>query len=337
MKLDLQQIKAVTWGTEQITEENGAFWFNRFTQEETDLYLAKPDLYCRAKTTAGINMEFTTDAKNLFLQVTNPEKPNYHGFFAFDILVDGALVGQLKNFEGEPESGKYYDAIVPTDHPGASFDLGEGVKKVQIVFPWSVKLGVETMELTDATFITPVKRDKRYLIYGDSITHGSCSLYPSQSYAALITQWLEAEAINKAVGCEVYFPPLAEAARWESPDYITVAYGVNDWCNCTREEFAENCRNFWKAICKKYPNAKKFAMTPIWYPDQTQKGKLGELADVARIMGKILAEFPEVILIDCSDFVDRDPCHYGDGWIHPGHTGFGMYFESLKKAIAPYL
>lgn len=337
MKLNLQQLKEITWGVEQITEEKGAFWFNRFTEKETQLYLAKPDLYLRAKTTAGVQMEFTTDARELFLQVTNPEEPNYHGFFAFDILVDDVLVGQLKNFTGEPESGKYYDAIVPTDHPSATFSLGEGVKKVRVVFPWSVKIGLETMELKDAAFVTPVKRDKRYLIYGDSITHGSCSLYPSRSYAALMTQWLGAEAINKAVGCEIYFPPLAEAAQWVNPDYITVAYGCNDWCQCTREEFTENCRNFWKAICAKYPRAKKFAMTPIWYPDQSQKGVLGDLEDVAKIMFSVLSEFPEVTVIDCMDFVSHDPVHYGDGWIHPGHTGFQLYFESLKKAIAPYL
>lgn len=337
MKLDLQQLRDIAWGAEQITQEDSAFWFNRFTEEETQLYLAKPDLYIRAKTPAGVNLEFTTDAKQLFLQVTNPVKPNYHSFFAFDILVDGVLVGQLKNFTGQPESGKYYDAIVPTDRPSATFDLGEGVKKVQIVFPWSVKIGVETLELTDATFVTPVKRDKRYLIYGDSITHGSCSLYPSRSYAALMTQWLGAEAINKAVGCEIYFPPLAEAARWESPDYITVAYGCNDWCNCTREEFAENCRAFWKAICAKYPNAKKFALAPIWYPDQSEEKPFGPLEDVEKIMCSVLSDFPEVTVIDCMDFISRDPIHYGDGWIHPGHTGFQMYFESLKKALTPYL
>ena len=246
--------------------------------------------------------------------------------------------------EGCPEAHREFldiqyvvdDAIVPTDRPGATFDLGEGVKKVQVVFPWSMKIGVEHMALEDCSFVTPVKRDKRYLIYGDSITHGSCSLYPSRSYAALMTQWLNAEAMNKAVGCEIYFPPLAEAATWENPDYITVAYGVNDWVQSTQEEFRENCRNFWKAVCHKYPNAKKFAMTPIFFPSTPEKC-FGAFEEIGKIIREVMVDFPEVTLIDCTDFVSRDPMHYGDGWIHPGHTGFLQYFESLKKAIDPHV
>lgn len=337
MKLDLQQIKSITQGAETIREENGAVWFSRFTEEEMALYLARPDYVSRAKGTAGIQMEFMTDATSLFLQVTTPEEPWYHSFFAYDILVDEIPVGQLRNFTGNPENGHYAKAVFPTDHPSGSFALGTGIKKVRIVFPWSMSLGLEAMELTGATFMEPVKREKKLLIYGDSITQGSCSLYPSQTYAARITQWLGADAINKAVGSESHFPALAEAATAPEPDYITVSYGCNDWVNFTGDEFADNCRRFWQAICSKYPSAKKFALTPIWYMDWQNVKAFGPFEDLARIIRSVTAKFPDITVIDCTDFVSRDNADFGDLWIHPNHNGFGLFFENLKQALEKYL
>lgn len=337
MKLDLQRIKSITQGAERITEEKGAVWFSRFTEAEMALYLARPGFDYRARGTAGIQMEFTTDATSLFMQVTTPEGPCYHSFFAYDILVDGIPVGQLRNFTGNPENGHYAKAVFPTDHPRGSFALGTGTKKVRIVFPWSMSLGLETLELTGATFIEPVKKSRRLLIYGDSITQGSCSLYPSQTYATLLADWMDAHAISKAVGSEAYFPALAEAATAPEPDCITVSYGANDWVTCTEAEFTENCRKFWAAICAKYPNAKKFALTPIWYMDWQSVKSFCPFEDLARIIRDVTGEFPDVTVIDCTDFVSRDNAHFGDLWIHPNHTGFGLFFGNLKQALAPYL
>lgn len=39
------------------------------------------------------------------------------------------------------------------------------------------------MELTDASFLTPVKRKKTLVAYGDSITKGFDALYPSRTCA----------------------------------------------------------------------------------------------------------------------------------------------------------
>lgn len=337
MILDSTQIKSITQGAETVKEIDGAIWFSRFTDEEMALYLARPGFDFRAKGTAGIQMEFTTDAQKMFLQVTTPEEPHYHKFFAYDIIVDGKLTAQLRNFEGEPENGSYSQAVFLTDHPRGSFELGRGVKTVRIVFPWSMSLGLEKMELVGATFVEPVKRKKKLLIYGDSITQGSCSLYPSLTYAARITQWLNADAINKGVGSESYFPELAEAAAAPEPDYITVAYGVNDWCNFTKEEFAENCRKFWTAICRKYPKAQKFALTPIWYLDWQNVKSFGPFEEIGQVISAVAAELSDITVVNCTDFVSRDNTDFGDLWIHPNHNGFGMYAENLQKALEQYL
>ena len=337
MKLTLEQIKKITQGAEIITEENGVFRFCRFSEEEIALYRARPDYYPMAISTAGVQLVFRTDADALQLKVTAPEGTLYHRFFAYDILVNEVLIGQLKNFPDAMENGHYDEAPLSEGPTEGSFLLGSGIKTVRIVFPWSVSLGIEFLSVDNATFLEPVQKSKKLLIYGDSITHGSSSLYPSQTYAALLAQWLDSDAHNKAVGSEFYYPELAEIKQSRSPDYITVAYGINDWYHLTREDFSDRCRRFWAAMCKNYPTAKKFALTPIYYLADCGERPFGPLEDVAKLIREITAEFPDIAVIDCMDFVSRDSADFGDLYVHPNHHGFRIYFENLKRAISPYL
>lgn len=337
MKLDLQQIRAITQDAETVREEQGVIWFSRFTEEEMALYLPRPGLDFRAACTAGIQLEFTTDAEALFLQVTTPKEPWYHRIFAYDIWVEDKLVGQLRNFGENPENGFYDESVFPTAHPGGSFPLCPGEKTVRIVFPWSMNLGLERLELSGASFVRPRRRKKTLLLFGDSITQGSCSLYPSLTYPARLAQWLQAEMINKGVGCEAYYPPLAKACTAPEPDCILVSYGANDWFRYSEEEFRENCREFWKTLCEKYPNSLKFALTPLWYMGQTGDQVFGSFDKLREGIFQVCKEFPQIRVIDCTDFVSRDSRDFGDLVVHPNHEGFGKFFENLKAAMAPHL
>ena len=339
MILNIEQVKQIAQGAESIIEENGLIRFYRFSEEELALYRARPDYYPMAVATPGVQLVFQTDAETLRLKVAELAETAYHSFYAYDILVNEQLIGQLKNFPDDLENGHYDDIKYTTTAAEGHFCLGRGVKTVRIVFPWSVSLGLSSLELENASFIEPVKKSKKMLIYGDSITHGSSSLFPSQTYAALLAQWLDAEATNKAVGSEFYYPELARIKQTTSPDYITVAYGINDWYHLSRDEFTDRCRRFWAAMCENYPNAKKFALTPIYYIAIAQCGErpFGPLEDVAKLIRQITAELPNITVIDCMDFVSRDSADFGDLTVHPNHIGFRKYFESLKKAMTPYL
>lgn len=337
MQLNLQQIREITQGAESIREEKGAVRFCRFTDEEMALYRARPDYYPAAGATTGVQMVFRTDADTLRLQLTALEEKLYRHYFAFDILVNEKLIGQLKNFPDSMENGHYDEAGLSDGPYEGCFSLGSGMKTVRIAFPWSVSLGLKALTLENATFLEPVKKDKKLLIYGDSITQGACSLFPSQTYATLLAQWLDAEAISKAVGSEFYYPELAQIKQQISPDYITVSYGCNDWYHLTQEDFSDRCRRFWAAICRNYPNAKKFALTPIYYLADCGERPFGPLSDVAKLIRQITAEFPDITVIDCMDFVSRDTADFGDLYVHPNHKGFQMYFNNLQREISKYL
>lgn len=337
MKLTLEQIQTITQGAEVIREENGVIRFFRFTDEELALYRARPSFYPMAVSTVGVQLVFRTDAQALRLRVTPPDGKLYHRYFAYDILVDEVLVGQLNNFPDIMENGHYDEIPLTQESTEGCFSLGSGTKTVRIVFPWSMNLGLELLELESATFAEPVTKSKKLLIYGDSITQGACSLYPSQTYTAQLARWLDAEAISKAVGSEYYYPELAQIKQQTCPDYITVSYGCNDWYHLSRAEFTNRCRRFWAAICENYPSAKKFALTPIWYLAPHDDRPFGAFEEVAGVIRSITADFPHISVIDCTDFVSRDTTDFGDLYIHPNHIGFQKFFGNLKNAISTYL
>lgn len=337
MRLDISDIISVTQGAERIWQEGGAVWFSRFTEEELAIYKAHENLVKMVRSTAGIQMEFITDATALSLQVTTPPERNYADYFSYDILVNETLIGRLSNVAENATNGYYNQEAYAVEDPAGEFDLGAGEKTVRITFPWSMNLGIREIELKNAAFVRPVIKNKKLLIYGDSITQGSSSIYSSKTYASMLRDWLGADTVNKGVGSEQYFPALAEATPTRDADYITIAYGCNDWANNTKEGFIANCRAFLQSICKNHPNAKKFVFTPIWYLNRAAITPFCEFDELQQLFRQIIKDFPGVVLVDCTDFVSRDTSDFGDLYIHPNHLGYAKYMENLKRAMTPYL
>ena len=81
------------------------------------------------------------------------------------------------------------------------------------------------------------------IMFGDSITHGYDALNPSFSYANRLADLLNADFVNKGIGGERFFPTLAQLKDDIEPDYITVAYGTNDWAHSPKEVFDKNSKH----------------------------------------------------------------------------------------------
>ena len=73
----------------------------------------------------------------------------------------------------------------------------------------------------------------RLLAFGDSITQGVDVVHPSLAYAPTLARLMDADSRNKGIGGEVFFPALLEEKEDLDPDFVTVAYGSNDWSKCT--------------------------------------------------------------------------------------------------------
>ena len=331
MVLSSAQLRSAAQGAVYFTEEHGAVCFHRFSREQETIYRTySEEFWKKTFATAGVKLCFRTDSPWMSLSVqalqTMPRT-----YFALDVAVDGRLVGSICNM---PDT-------LPEDYINVSFELGsfekqfdleEGEKIVSVYFPWSVDLRIEALELTDGASFEPVRPGKTLLMFGDSITQGYDAIHPSKRYAALLADALGAEEVNKAIGGEVFFPALAEAAENLDPDYITVAYGTNDWSKTDRPVLLENARRFYGALQRNYPRAELFALLPIWRKDRDEERPYGSFDQMRRDLAGIAEELG-IPVIDCYDFVPKDPSYFADLRLHPNDRGFESYAKELARAI----
>lgn len=337
MKLTFSQIKDAAWGSVYTEEDNGRVRFHRFTAEQEKIYKGyKEDFYKKTFATAGVKLVFKTDSKNLYLRATLTSGSS-RNYFSFDLFVDGRILDCLDNYEGVIFPDDFIAMDLKYGTHDKNFALPCGMKTIAIYLPWSQVALIDEISIDDGAYFEAVKPEKRILIFGDSITQGYDALRPSNRYAAQLADALGAEEINRAIGGEIFYPPLAEAADDIAPDYISVAYGTNDWSHTTYDGFAENCKAFYTALSKNYPNAKIFAITPIWRKDYEEYREFGKFFDVRESIRACVADIENITVIEGFDLVPKDSGYYADLRLHPNDGGFDHYAENLVAEIKKYL
>ena len=325
MRLTTEQIASIAKGVVRVYEEDGKAVLCRFTKEQEELYKARSeDFYKKSFATAGVTLEFLTDSRELTLGVTI-------GYGSSRVFFDHSIF----------VNGKKYASLSSNCAAGGSFSgtwtLPEGEKKIKIYFPWSVSSKITELSLTDGATLTPVKNQKKMIMFGDSITHGYDASSPEKSYASRVADALDAEAINKGIGAEVFYAPMADIKDPIEPDYITVAYGTNDWSKNKKESFEKHCRGFYENLSKNYPNAKIFALTPIWRHDYGHVNTIGTLDDIEAYINKVANDLPNVIAIRGIEFVPADPTCFSPDVVHPNDLGFEHYANNLLEEIKKYI
>lgn len=320
MILTKEQLMPITCGALDIVEEDGKFTFRRFTEEQTKYYaIYRNDDYAKKTLGAsGVRLAFETDSENFGFECDIVHIPNA-GMGYFDIYVDNALTDHFGVDRGE---GNF----------SVKLALGKGVKFVEVYFPWAKLSKMYDITLDDGAMIVPVKRPRVMINYGDSITHGYYAQYPSLSYASRLARMLNAESYNKAIGGDRFFPELLELPEDIVPDIVTVAYGTNDWRCHTRPTLTSRCREFYARLSEKYPEAKIFAISPIWRSVQTSEKFDGPCTDVHTIITEACADLPNVSVINGWNLTAHMQPFYTDG-LHPNDLGMSIYAENLYREI----
>jgi len=333
MKLSFQQMQSITLGVERMAESERGVDFFRFTQEQEALYQERSaDFYKKSFASAGVQLRFRTDSRNLGLEIT-VSSGSSRSFFCVELFVNGKRADTLTNFCVEEMTGNYTQKACPLGDFAKTFTLGEGEKEVCLYLPWSTKTTIRALTLDDGAMVTPVKPQKRMLCFGDSITHGYDALFPSNHYTVQLAKLWDAEACNKAIGGEKFFPALAAARSTFQPDVITVAYGTNDWRHTTHEVFVNNCGGFLKNLRETYPDARIVVLTPIWRKDLDIASEVAPFEKLGELMQRIASEVRDIQVVQGFHFIPADPECFGDLRLHPNDKGFAHYFENLAKQI----
>ncbi len=326
MILTDQQIRAMTKGAARILEENGTYRFLRFTEAEEAAYKnhpRKPEFYEKTFHTSCIRWAFRTDSEFLDFDFSN-------GFgntnAAFDVYENGTLCKTIKlEFQYIPH-GHFHIA------------LSKGEKLVEVYFPFNAGLSVSNVTLAEGASFAPASRKYKMLAYGDSITHGSSCAHPSLSYAPRIATMLNADIMNKGIGGEHYFPELICEKTAEDPDWITVAYGTNDWKHCTKEEIDQNCTAVLQGLRNFYPTVPIFVITPTWRADANLVTPFGApTTEIHSRICKNAEKIENVTVIRGWDLVPHATEFFADSRLHPNDLGFGFYASNLYRALIPHL
>lgn len=328
MLLNDQQIRAMTKGAARIEVNNGYYCFLRFTAAEEQTYVnhpRKPGFHALTFQTACVRWAFRTDSDIIEFDFSNHVDTN-KSTPVFDVYENAALYRSVKIELQYVTSGHL---CIP---------LSKGEKLVEIYFPYNAYLTVANVALADGATFAPANRKYKMLTYGDSITHGGSASNPSFSYAPRLAAMLNADIISKGIAGEHFYPPLICEKTAEEPDFITVAYGTNDWKHCTKEEFDENCTAVLSGIRGFYPDKPIFVITPTWRADANLETPFGAPAtEIYAQICKNAEKIDNVTVLRGWDMVPHNIEYFSDNRLHPNNLGFSVYASNLYRAIIPHL
>ena len=317
MNADLALMEKITCGAVKVEETAGGIRFHRFTEEQRAVFENNDSFHKKTYATSGIYLDFITDAEVLRLR-GRAETASTRFFYYFDVSINGIL-----------SAHPGYESC--DEHSEFDFEIalgGRERKQVTICFPCLSLIELNGLALEGATMVEPVKRRRRILYLGDSITQGYDSRYPSLAYANQLAAMLDAEAINKAIGGDRFNPELAARPDEGKFDLIVTAYGTNDWRHHTREQLWNDSREFFDDLRRAYPEVPVVAILPIWRHNWDLVTEVGTFAEAAQIIRGAAERLGGVTVVDGMKLTPHLKSFYSDG-LHPNEFGFMFYTRNL--------
>lgn len=314
--------------------DDGSIWPVRFTDRLFSVCYRDEHLRIRSSCQAGVCLELVTDSSFITLSV---RVLDYARDFAyFDLFIDDVF---KETVGAEPVSSlpeevtfKLFDSCFDDKTKG-----NRKKQKITIYMPHLVNMRIKAIELEDGSAVEDCynesKQKKNLLCLGDSITQGMTGKKPSSSYPVQLARFLNMNMINHGVGAYVYNEEALDEEMDINPDYITVAYGINEWLKYDSiDYFRKMCRSFYSKLTAIYPEARIFAITPIWYVGENKPKAMGYLNEIREEIERIAGQYKSVQIINGLKMVPNMPEYYVDG-IHPTDPGLLHYSLNLLNEI----
>ena len=322
MKLTLEEIKSLAFGFVESTIENGGIEFYRFsTQQFLCVDALKSDYGVRAKAQASIRLDFETNSEYFSFAYDNVQKTSSRSWYYFSLLVDGkptALIGE----DNATACRGSYQTVLP-----------KGNKRITLFFPNLYRARIQGIELSDGSYIKRMETKKRFVFYGDSITHGYDAKSSNNSYVNRIAYAMNAEVFNFGIGGAVFHPRMIDDTKDYNADAVFVAYGTNDWAHRQNmEELSIYCEDFFTKLVSVFKNIPIYVILPIWranYQDVKQTGTFQAVKD--KII-QIAKKYENTQIINLFNDIPHELSMFSDG-LHPNDDGFAYYAQGVLKKI----
>ena len=323
-ELNFEQLKPLFTGVDSYKEENGYLKLYRYTQKQMDFYKETSDRnYLRAGASAGIMLDFYTDTSRISFNCKEVRASSLQMGF-IDIYVDGKL--QLHNGKMDSDENEL----------NIDLKLPAGEKRVTVYFPNLFSSQIKDFKIDDNAYIGKIKKEKRFMFFGDSITQGYISEFPSLSYANLIGSRFNAEIMNQAIGGEYFDANHLDDTLEFTPDVIFVAYGTNDWSG--DKDILHNATAYFDKLTRLYPQSEIIDILPIWRTDIAAKNEIKKCTfECARnTIKNICTDYDNVTVLDGIDYVPHFQKFYFDH-VHPNELGYSYYADALQKDLKKIL
>ncbi len=323
MRLTDEQIKSITKGAVTITQKDGFLCFYRFSHETLSYYAKTWENYgMRSRASSGIRFDFHTTSEKIKISYRLfPGSSQERG--SFDTYVNGRLFAHL----GE--------SVVDGENRSIEARLPSGDKRVTVYFPTLAETQLTSVELSDGASIRPAEKKPVALFYGDSITQGYVTDFPSLCYPPVFSSLADMDFYNFGVGGDVFNLGVLETSVSETPEIVFTAYGTNDWGS--RESvhsFKSYAREFFENLCKKYPASRIVAIMPIWRADNLKITKVGTFDEMYEALFKVLSEFDRIDVVKGLDLMPHIEELHFDKFLHPNELGFSYYARELFEKIS---
>ncbi len=324
MILNEKQLSEILTGALEVWTENGELRMSRFTRRQLAYYAEKNggELLKKAYATAAMTLDFITDARRLSFDWWMREASSRR-FYHFDFYVDGVMCG---HFDAKRRDSEY--------RGHTEFAIPEGTHRVTLYLPNLMATSLKNVTLEGATVLTPYKKPKSLLFFGDSITQGYDAVYPSMSYVNRVSELMNAQVLNQAVGSEIFDADVLDEALPFAPGLVVIAYGTNDWARCeSHDAFLAGASAFFSRVKRLFPRSEIVYISPIWRGETENEGsRVGEFFACAREL-LMLAEEQGLDAVDGQTLVPHLSDFYSDLILHPNDLGFSFYTENLLKAL----
>jgi lysophospholipase L1-like esterase len=254
---------------------NGEMIMHRHTDKmyegSTNILRFNPE---KAKSSTGISIRFKTKSPSVKVNLRISEEVLKKKPASSDIGIFQEL-----NSISIPHHSSPVKPITPNDKYRITYEIGKAftinvvsenvgsLVEYKITLPIFIDINLVGLELESGYDLVDYTEEIKpvYVAYGNSITHGRAQNATYETYPYLISEWMNWELYNIAVGGGKTSKYMAEMIRdkFTHIDYMTVLIGYNDYAGGgeSTKTYTANYTEFLDIARDKHPNTIIYCLT----------------------------------------------------------------------------
>lgn len=295
-----------------------------------------------ARCTAGICLEFDTDATEVRLAVRLDAEPKGSSA-VLDGMDDPSRRWSSDDISADVD-GRHVSGLVP-DGDVVTLPLEDlSAHGVQTALPGfgenhSVRIwlpclrGCVLRELSgNGSYLRPTPERGQLLVLGDSVAQGFIAGDPASAWPHVLAGRLGLDVVNQSLGGQVFQPGILQGlSAVVSPELIVVALGENyRYEPCRGRSVARDIGAFLAELARAWPGVETYVLTPTWHDEsRSPSHERSCWREVPGLIAEAAAGHGQMRVADGARLMDASAACLADGDGHPSAQGAAQVAERL--------